>query len=751
MNKQRKTSNILNVFQYDESTGAVTLPSTLDLTAPGSSDDSTKAPTTAWVRALISSLGYVTLSTDQTITGLKTIVRSGDVLNFKIGTDNLYALKIVYNQNELVESGEATWSFANTFNNGSGTGITTTPISFFRGVLVTGQRLLSASVNTNLLDYYGNNPSGRYPVYAYNTGVQQFATGVIVGDTAGVVNAATGAIADLPAGVVANFKGRVIGSNAVNNNEFVTLSQLTNTSGAYLPLSGGTLTGPLNGTSATFGSTVQSVGALSAGNAGATTGQIIVESGANAASRRWKLLTSQNVNGDFVIQQSTTQTGSTFSDILGFNATGAATFISSVAAGGDLQLTGINPKIDYPNGSYFRIYETGVGARFQIETTGAATFSGSISNDFSAGGTFAGSFTNSNSTGYGLYIRGGSNVREAILIAHNDGTQNIRLYGDGSATFSSSVTTGGNINVNSDGIFINRSSSGEPYVFFQKSGVNRGSIYGVTGGGLRIFDENDNQVLTITGGNVGIRTNSPNGKLTIKAELSDTTPSLVFRNEIGGPSSAISNFVSAAQTFTVFGTNTFVNSTGNLSRFDSAKESSAIVFDEGLINFITGPTSTTASSKMRIASNGAITTPFNLGKAYYQTSGAGTGTSIVDTGITYDTGDFGGYSRGATYQVVFNGNPNQGGSNAYFAQYVGIIMVYTGWSGSAVTTYIDYTQLAVGNNIGALTLTPRFWNGSSEVSSIGVYTGGYQIRIKISGYNSGYTGGDQTVYLKRIA
>jgi hypothetical protein len=231
MNKQRKTSNILNVFQYNETTKAVTLPSTLDLTAPGSSDDSTKAPTTAWVRALISSLGYVTLASDQTITGLKTIVRSGDVLNFKIGTDNLYALKIVYNQNELVESGEATWSFANTFNNGSGTGITTTPISFFRGVLVTGQRLLSASVNTNLIAYYGNNPSGRYPVFAYNTGVQQFASSIIVGETAGVVNAATGAIADLPAGVVANFKGRVIGSNAVNNNEFVTLGQIPSLTG----------------------------------------------------------------------------------------------------------------------------------------------------------------------------------------------------------------------------------------------------------------------------------------------------------------------------------------------------------------------------------------------------------------------------------------------------------------------------------------------------------------------------------------
>jgi hypothetical protein len=250
MNKQRKTSNILNVFQYNETTGAVTLPSTLDLTAPGSSDDSTKAPTTAWVRALISSLGYVTLASDQTITGLKTIVRSGDVLNFKIGTDNLYALKIVYNQNELVESGEATWSFANTFNNGSGTGITTTPISFFRGVLVTGQRLLSASVNTNLIAYYGNNPSGRYPVFAYNTGVQQFASSIIVGDATGVVNAATGAIADLPAGVVANFKGRVIGSNAVNNNEFVTLGQIPSLTGYVTGTGSSGQVGYFTGTSA---------------------------------------------------------------------------------------------------------------------------------------------------------------------------------------------------------------------------------------------------------------------------------------------------------------------------------------------------------------------------------------------------------------------------------------------------------------------------------------------------------------------
>jgi hypothetical protein len=223
---------------------------TITLTTTGTSGAATLVGTTLNIPNYVTDLsGYVTLGTTQTLTGLKTILRGGDVLNFKIGTDTLYGLKIAYNQNELVPSGEATWSFVNTFNNGSGTGIDTTPISFFRGVLVTGQRLLSSSVNANLLDYYGNNPSGRYPIYAYNTGVQQFASSIIVGETAGVVNAITGAIADLPSGVVANFKGRVIGSNAVNSNEFATLGQIPTPTPSIMVAGSGTCSTLRNGVS----------------------------------------------------------------------------------------------------------------------------------------------------------------------------------------------------------------------------------------------------------------------------------------------------------------------------------------------------------------------------------------------------------------------------------------------------------------------------------------------------------------------
>ena len=191
--------------------------------------------------------------------------------------------------------------------------------------------------------------------------------------------------------------------------------------------------------------------------------------------------------------------------------------------------------------------------------------------------------------------------------------------------------------------------------------------------------------------------------------------------------------------------------------FGSLMLKSRTQYDNYNIRFYTSSTANGDSGpqeRMRITQTGAVITPFNLGKNYPQTSGSGTGTSIVDTGITYDTGDFDGYGRGATYQVVFNGNPNGGGSGAYFAQYTGFIIVHTGYDYgvSAVTTYIGYTQLASGNiNIGPLTLTARFWNGSSETTSIGVFTGGAQIRIKIAGYNSAYTGLDQSVYLTRIA
>ena len=243
----------------------------------------------------------------------------------------------------------------------------------------------------------------------------------------------------------------------------------------------------------------------------------------------------------------------------------------------------------------------------------------------------------------------------------------------------------------------------------------------------------------------------PNGVVGIKSTPSNGWGSSMAAMQIG-TGGVLVNWTGANNNFGI-GVNYYDNGAGSQLRLNSGAVSK-IDFNENEIIFSNAVSSSANSSiafttRMRLQGNGALAIGRTFGNSYSQTSTSG-GTSIVDTGITYDTGDYGGYGRGATYQVVYVGNPNNAGSGAYFAQFVGILMIYTGWSGSAVTTYIQYNQIASGTNIGTLTLTPVFWNGSTESSSIGVYTGGAQIRLKISGYNSSWPGADQTVYLTRL-
>jgi hypothetical protein len=91
---------------------------------------------------------------------------------------------------------------------------------------------------------------------------------------------------------------------------------LTTDLSAYLPLTGGTLTGSLSLPSNT-----------ASGNPA-----LYFNYGANAASRSWRLCNDVESYGDFKIQQSTTQTGSTYADVLKFTSTGGALFVSSVGA-----------------------------------------------------------------------------------------------------------------------------------------------------------------------------------------------------------------------------------------------------------------------------------------------------------------------------------------------------------------------------------------------------------------------------------
>jgi hypothetical protein len=88
------------------------------------------------------------------------------------------------------------------------------------------------------------------------------------------------------------------------------------------------------------------------------------------------------------------------------------------------------------------------------------------------------------------------------------------IYDDGTTiSLKSNTQITGSLSIMGDGGVLNRTTSGEPFLFFRKNGVNRGSIYGIDGGGLRVFDQSDNQVLTITSSFVGIGVTTPSRNL----------------------------------------------------------------------------------------------------------------------------------------------------------------------------------------------------------------------------------------------
>ena len=143
----------------------------------------------------------------------------------------------------------------------------------------------------------------------------------------------------------------------------------------------------------------------------------------NASSRSWRLVNDYDAYGDFQIQQSTTQTGSTYSKILGFSATGAATFSST------LQSThiGINTA---PTGA--RLYAT--------QTTDGewiATFK---------------NYGGSSSYGVSIDMSGSTSTQSALQIYTPTGT-GFRFHTNGRLTIGTFTDNGYLLDVNGTGRF----------------------------------------------------------------------------------------------------------------------------------------------------------------------------------------------------------------------------------------------------------------------------------------------------------
>jgi hypothetical protein len=86
------------------------------------------------------------------------------------------------------------------------------------------------------------------------------------------------------------------------------------------------------------------------------------------------------------------------------------------------------------------------------------------------------------------YNQDGTN--DLSIVNCNPAIRPFKMFQSGIACFSCQICVANNIIVTGEGIFINRptASTGEPYIFWQKNGTNRGAIYGAdNASGLRYF------------------------------------------------------------------------------------------------------------------------------------------------------------------------------------------------------------------------------------------------------------------------
>ena len=232
---------------------------------------------------------------------------------------------------------------------------------------------------------------------------------------------------------------------------------LTSNLSSYLPLSGGTLTGALGGTSASFSSSVTAVQGIFSASA------------------------STYVGGSLILKSS----------------------------------TGTNPIYLTSNGGYFALSNGGGGDHLLITSTGAATFSSSVTIEGANSSIKSGNELRFYRTDNGIYTRLYDAGSSFILDNRNGngfsfqsaGTNQFSIASTGAATFSSSVT--------------------QPYSIFTGATPSyptsgQGIIDG-NAGNLRLFSyadilfyTNGSQKATITsGGNVGIGTSSPSYPLHI--------------------------------------------------------------------------------------------------------------------------------------------------------------------------------------------------------------------------------------------
>jgi hypothetical protein len=201
-----------------------------------------------------------------------------------------------------------------------------------------------------------------------------------------------------------------------------------------------TLTGALGGTSATFSSAIHTSSASSPGQGYYYFDYLSTQPN----SRTWRLANDYSAYGDFKLQQSTTQSGTTFADILAFSSTGAATFSSSINASGSLISGGNVSGVQGLFTSYIRSNQGASDGQVVLAKMGGSFYGGGV--------YFAGDNASSQS-GFRIGMKYGAST-SALAFDYSTNTQayggdptaltyaesfRIRLS-DGAASFSNSIT-----------------------------------------------------------------------------------------------------------------------------------------------------------------------------------------------------------------------------------------------------------------------------------------------------------------------
>ena len=298
------------------------------------------------------------------------------------------------------------------------------------------------------------------------------------------------------------------GSLTLNNIAIPTSASLAST---YLPLTGGTLTGALTGTTATFSGTIQgtSLNNLAFYNNSNTTGvsyMALVNSVGNARygvdnSSGGVLGTGTSANSAVFGNAGNADVDITTNNIsrLKIASTGAATFSSSVTAGGNLQVAGANTST--PLG-----VRTNTNQNWRILDNSGPQFD-CVNDALDARVDFR--------IGAQLYIAASGNVG----IGTTSMDTKLHVFNGSAGTISSYESTGITIENSGRGIlqFLTPANS-DAYMFFgapHASGItaNRGYVgYDHASDTMLFFSSGK---YSFTSGNVGIGTTSPTEKLHI--------------------------------------------------------------------------------------------------------------------------------------------------------------------------------------------------------------------------------------------